>query len=496
MSIEGSNIVAAILALEEYRYSGGDGGINNVDFAINDATQFKGVLLSTFQATEENIVEWHNERLVKVTIENDLPYLIRNLTEENVFILYYAGHGFFHNGYNRITAWDTHPDSLEETTCCLNEVLLKPLTKSRCKRYMIFMDCCSKDLREAIKGRSVISNLSQKEFKEFVDLNTFGAFFFSCSPGEKAYPSNILKHGIWTYHLVEALKGADQQAMDSHNIITDISLRDYLRAIVPSFIRKNMTLTDTQTPYAIIAAANSFEICSFDVDAPGGLPALRIVNSEYCLRNVETISIERLPGFSKKKKHFVPDRYSSRASAFVQSLLSENIQEELKEVYNDAKQILGLKRRDIEKSYHDGGGAVETEYFRYHVDTFQDDEDPSDAIIIRELTIRVASKLLPDNFDDIFSCVFDEIVFEVKRCGSFDEIVDQFENLAEKNGGEVYEDEDEDIIAYTAKGFNVKFCPSKREMVIKPEKVGGCVELINFANKAALSIGSSLKSLE
>jgi hypothetical protein len=48
---------------------------------------------------------------------------IQSLESEDLFIFYYAGHGFHGVGGNRITAWDTHPFNVEDTTLLVRNVL-------------------------------------------------------------------------------------------------------------------------------------------------------------------------------------------------------------------------------------------------------------------------------------------------------------------------------------------------------------------------------------
>ncbi len=61
--------------------------------------------------------------------------------------------------------------------------------------------------------------------------------FFSCSEGEKAYEHADLKHGVFFYYVIEALKGA-AIAPDQ----TDIFVPDVLKYVtrgVKDFVRKN-----------------------------------------------------------------------------------------------------------------------------------------------------------------------------------------------------------------------------------------------------------------
>ncbi len=91
----------------------------------------------------------------KTAIENDLPYYIRGLSNNETFYFYYAGHGFYQNGVNHLTAWDSSPYNLSGTTMSLNDILLEPLENSKCTKSLIFIDACSSNLDSAIVRRDL-----------------------------------------------------------------------------------------------------------------------------------------------------------------------------------------------------------------------------------------------------------------------------------------------------------------------------------------------------
>jgi hypothetical protein len=54
-------------------------------------------------------------------------YDIKQGGPEDQFIFFYAGHGFYATGSNRLTTWDTHTLNITETTVCLEKALFSPL---------------------------------------------------------------------------------------------------------------------------------------------------------------------------------------------------------------------------------------------------------------------------------------------------------------------------------------------------------------------------------
>ena len=112
-----------------------------------------------------------------------------------------------------------------------------------------------KSCKLIIKERDIISTMDKAEFEEFIKEASYSAVFSSCSPGQKSYPISILKHGIWTWHLIEALSGRADGALVRDNYITDASLRDYLKHEVPRYIRRNTEIRGKQIPYAVISSS-------------------------------------------------------------------------------------------------------------------------------------------------------------------------------------------------------------------------------------------------
>jgi len=476
---------AVIVAIEKYQFSTGRNKISRVDYARNDAIAFKNLLVEELEVGEENVIIRLDGDATKAWLENELPYEIRNLEDDEKFIFYYAGHGFFQDGTNRLTAWDSHPSNLQDTTVSLKKVLLDPIEEADCERSLIFIDACAREIPKIIKERDLISTMGKAEFEEFIKGTAYRALFSSCSPGQKSYPSSILKHGIWTWHLIEALSGRAEDAIVRDNYITDASLRDYLKHEVPIYIRRNTEIRGKQIPYAIISSSGTFELRRIpEEDDSEDFPKLELQYAEAYLRKLKTENISSLDGFNKKKGHFIPEDVNSYADNFVKTLLDDDIREELKEIYDNAKRILKLKHRDIERSSSDGGGTVETEFFRYYLDVEQNPDDCTEALIKRRLIIRVKLSKLPEDFDGIFPVNLDEIVIPIAGSLVFDDLVDAFENLEESIGGSLEEDEDSGMIGYVTSDEQIHLSVQtfEKELIIYPRGNRGCLDLIEKAN--------------
>lgn len=481
-------IVAIIIAIETYRYS----DISPVHYAENDAKAFKELLIEYFGAKEENITLWINEDATKTALEEELPYYIRQLTEDDKFVFYYAGHGFHYTDSNRLTVWDSHKNNLFGTTVSINDVLLQPLLKSECQSSLIFLDSCSTYISDSIGSRDLISSMSVKEFEDFGNSTTYNAIFCSCSPGEKSYPSKTLGHGIWTWHLIEALKGNMPPAIFKDVFITDTSLQNFLRRAIPDFITKQTTIKATQTPYSKVSSSNTFTIRQIPPpkeEVVKEFPRLKLKFDEMEMRRIETENVKNLSGFEKSKGHFPPKLVNSSGNRYIQSISLKEIEDEIQEVYENCKSILGLKRRDITKEVDNGGGTIENEVFRFYLNINQNDDNPALADITRRLIIRAYRSELPTNFHEIFPIQPNEIVIPIDGKIDFDDLVEKFENLEDEIGGDLKENDTEEIIEYTTTdNLTITIDTQNKEMIINPNLHLNCLGLIDIASKGLSKI--------
>ena len=215
-----NNLRAIIVAIENYRFE----KISKVKYALNDAKAFKTMLIEDLKVNPDNIKLYDDKYASKTALENDLKYEIQNLRKDEKFIFYYVGHGFYNGNSNRLTAWDTSHSNILETTLSLREILIDPLNESECEKSLIFLDTCSTNIIDKFPSREAISNLNQKELDILVKQSKYCATFFSCSPGEKSYSDDNLQQGIWTYHLIKAIKGEEKSILTNDKFIIDASL--------------------------------------------------------------------------------------------------------------------------------------------------------------------------------------------------------------------------------------------------------------------------------
>ena len=240
--------IAIIISIENYAPRP-ENQISSVKYATNDAQLFREMLINSMGVEAQDIYMITDDEALKSNLEYEMTGLFNSLTESYRLVFYYVGHGF-HNGItNYLSTYDMHQRNIAETAISLRKVLLDPLHKSKCENALIFIDACAQSFKDE-NERSQITNIIEDDLVSFTSAFPHYAVFLSCHPGESSYSSDILKNGIWTYHLVNAISGNVPEAICLEKFVTDKSLRDYLSSCVPIYTQKE--LRHTQTPKAIL----------------------------------------------------------------------------------------------------------------------------------------------------------------------------------------------------------------------------------------------------
>jgi len=485
--------IGIIIALQEYS---GEvmPRLSNVEFATNDATAIKKAFSDQLFIENENLIFLTNEKASKANIEAEITNIFKDFSKTDECYFYYVGHAFNTKSQNRITCWDTDNTNLEETSLSLEEILLSPLRKSECRKSFTFIDSSAEDLKAKNKLRTLADNLSEKEYSELVRKSPGHSFFSSCYPGEKSFSSAQAKHGIWALHLLNAINGKDDGAIDKNNAITNISLNKYLSTKIPQYITKKMFINDRQSPFSVIDESFSSPLIKFESDDNDQNKNVEIQFHQYVLSREQHIPYKNFEGFNKSR-HKIPKDHSSFASKLAIELAQdEYLKIEIENLFDNARKTLRLKNSNTVKD--PDGGSLHTEFFRYNISADQSENDFTEITIKRELELRVPLANFPMPIDDIFTEGFDTITFPIK--GSLDE--DSLEDA-------LYDLEDDDQGSFEHKDNVFSFFPknikgiskveiSKNTLKIKfASSQTSVAEILDYTQKTLEVMAATLKNL-
>jgi Caspase domain len=173
----GGQVVAIVVGLENYQSRPEGKTLTKVDFARNDAEAFAEALKTIYPADRLSLTLLLDSEATCASLKYDLASAIKSLAPDDLFIFYYAGHGFHGAGGNRITAWDSNSFNVEGTTLLLRDVLTDQLAASSCERALVFVDACAGGFTPL--GRDVVTSMNPQELKEFLGAATYSAMFLS-----------------------------------------------------------------------------------------------------------------------------------------------------------------------------------------------------------------------------------------------------------------------------------------------------------------------------
>ena len=409
--------IAVCVGVEHYR----DARIEPVEYAKSDARGFADALAPHGYTVQASLTDAH---ATKTSVESHVRRALNRLQSDDMFILYYAGHGFSKNGHNFITSYDTDPDDLEGTSVKLQDIF-DLVDRSECKRVALFLDSCESGITRISKRRGLYSSMSDAELDEFLAEAEYGVCFSACKTSESSYSAAALGHGIWTYHLLEALSGNAREALATGHRLTATSLQNYLSKAVPKTLREVRSTPDVQTPWKYGGESHDFQIANLAAIVeqrsqakPGAEQLKRIL-----FRDLESLQIRSLSGF--KKFHHVPDRVTHTAQGFVESISRTEISERMDEVFEAIKRYMKYKSRDVSAE----SGRIVTPDFEYAVFCGQDEDDPSMAVLTEELLNINAHVIESDGFNSVFDGRFSQLVFEFRHEIDTKSFIDLIEDL-------------------------------------------------------------------
>jgi len=409
-----------IIALEKYK----DSKINPVGFAENDAREFL-VAIKNIDFADGDSYLLINSNATKTTIESRIRVLSKTLTPKDKLIFYYAGHGFSSSDKNFITCYDSILDDLEATSISIQHIF--SIFKNKCQKIFYFLDSCHSGLNIDKDMRGIYSDLNKSEFTELLKDKTFCLGFAACKSDEFSYPIASLKHGVWTYHLIEALNGFALDALEKDTILTAVSLQNYLSRAVPISLKKAYTRPKAQSPWLFGGFESDVIIGDLSsVIKSRKTPSPSITDIELIMKKIG--QIKTLSGF--QKSHSVPKYRNHSTEKFLRNISESELEENSKRIQDIVRSELNYKRKDISYSQDDGCLSIFTPDFVANVEISQSDENFGEYIeTIRITEISNKDILNSEDFNRAFFNWFDTMVIKLDKSIDIEKLIDDIEDL-------------------------------------------------------------------
>lgn len=279
---------ALLVGISDYQ----DLNIEDPRYAANDAKQFHNALI------DRRVRAVPQEKACLMTDESDtdnlptsanvlsrLADLVAQVELEDTFIFYFSGYATVRDGKQFLLSMDSDTSS----TSALNrsaitlEAIQSEFEKIEARQVVIILNVFynnpesrAPQTRGRVDGENVLTDELVRGFKELrprvqIDDSSRTATFFPSSVGERAYDWDEEKCSVFSFYLLEGLRG---EAADSEDQVTLSGLADYMREQVVTWSRERGTrqtpwLDSSGTARVVLAEPLQFGILGVEAVAKG-----------------------------------------------------------------------------------------------------------------------------------------------------------------------------------------------------------------------------------
>jgi formylglycine-generating enzyme required for sulfatase activity len=169
-------------------------------------------------------------------VRKELALLLRDLDEGDSVLIALAGHGVQFRGEDESYFCPADARLADKSTLIPLSAVYKALESSGAGLKLLLVDACRNDPQsENSRARSVVS-LESVTRPQVLKPPGGVVAFFSCSEGEKAFEHTDLKHGVFFYYVIEALRGSAVGGDEREILVPD--LEKYVKRHVRDFVRE------------------------------------------------------------------------------------------------------------------------------------------------------------------------------------------------------------------------------------------------------------------
>ncbi len=329
------NAFALIVGISQYR----DGRIPKLNYTHADAKAFYELLLDPNRAgfKKEN---------VRLLLDSDATYtqirrsvnqwMFSRVTKDSTVMVFFAGHGgeeqdkcdpdSGRQAYYFLP-WDADPDDLATTGLSQSdfEKLLRTL---RSQRMVIFLDACH-STGVAKAGARDLSVVVAPKYDRLAE-GEGRVVIAAAKPEQRSWEDPKLQHGIFTYHLLEALRGKADANGDGYVSIQEVV--SYLQREVPRTVK--LLGKEPQDPTMICEAMTRDIILTVDA---GRVRQRKQEQSAEEQRRIEEMRARRLKLVELRSRNELPSKEFTEAM-----LLNEKTPEDLTQTEKFLREFLDL----------------------------------------------------------------------------------------------------------------------------------------------------------
>jgi hypothetical protein len=218
---------ALIIGISEYK----DPGIRRLNYTHADAEELFELLKDPnwLGLKEENIKVLLDEAATRFNIRNAFTnWLYNKADEDSIVFIFFAGHGHAEqdrtgiekdNIVKYLLPYDTVVEDIYNSAIS-NREFHELLQTIRSKKLVIFMDSCYSGGVSVGADRDIAPMITDDPYKKLGEGE--GRIVIAASlANQRSYEHQKIKHGVFTYNLLKALKGGADQDSDGYVKVLD-----------------------------------------------------------------------------------------------------------------------------------------------------------------------------------------------------------------------------------------------------------------------------------
>ncbi len=247
------NRYALIVGINSYQSK----QIPDLAFAVSDANSISESLLSAgiCQISKENCSLLLEHQATRAAIIDSLDQLHKKLRNDDIFLFYFAGHGYSERSDNGdpddklikyIVPSDADPKNIDSTAIDFG-FLAERLHRIRAAQQIMLFDCCHSGAaggRTFQRGRATVyKNVGREYLAKLTGAAAGKIVMTACTGGEVAQEDAELGHGLFTYHILEGLSGAADFKNDNFIDVEELWMYVQQKMLANEPIAQNATRT-------------------------------------------------------------------------------------------------------------------------------------------------------------------------------------------------------------------------------------------------------------
>jgi uncharacterized caspase-like protein/tetratricopeptide (TPR) repeat protein len=246
-----------VVGVSDYKngdQSSSDVRIHNLRYAARDADAVYQFLISENGGfKKDHVVKLTDQDATKSKVEEALFQFLSRAREQDYIFIFFASHGAYapdQSGPGQtpyLILYDTNPQNIAGTGLGV-DVIGKALKQTKAKKGLFISDACHSGGLEFANGRSSSDEARVRNvLREQVAGSKDGIAYLSAANSvEKSYESPELEHGIFTYYMLEGLRG---HASGKDNVVTVKDLWLYVQKKVSDHTQNKQNPTLGQNRY-------------------------------------------------------------------------------------------------------------------------------------------------------------------------------------------------------------------------------------------------------